>query len=235
MVRVPDVFSARIVAIGAFNPAIFTPDWLERNNLIGPEDAEAARESDQIVVTRQLAVIDTDWFTLQVMEERLTISSKGPVAPTLKDLGVGIFGLVSQTPVTAVGLNFSGDFKMATLKERHQVGDMLAPKGVWNEIFPTKGYNIGLLSLTMQVQEGSREDEAAKNGDVVNVSVQPSTPLANGIHLNVNHHFDLSHRASDDMTVAECTAKLIEDQWQKCWTTSTEIFDKILNRSLATD
>lgn len=118
MARVPEIFSSSIVAVGAFNPAIFSPDWLERNTLIGAEDAETARQSTALIISQQVSVVDTDWFTLQVLDNQLTLSSKGVLSPTLRDLAVGIFSLASQTPVTALGMNFVGDYKMATVGAR---------------------------------------------------------------------------------------------------------------------
>ena len=47
MTRTADIFGSSVVAVGAFNPAIFSPDWLERNKLIGQDDA--VRVFDSVV------------------------------------------------------------------------------------------------------------------------------------------------------------------------------------------
>jgi hypothetical protein len=35
-----EILASTIVAVGDFNPAIFTADWLEANGLIGSDDAD---------------------------------------------------------------------------------------------------------------------------------------------------------------------------------------------------
>ncbi len=233
MARIPEVFNARIVAVGDFNPAIFNPDWLERNNLIGSEDAISAREHEGLIISRQASVVHTDWFVLQVVEENLTIVSKGPVSPTLKDLAVGILGLAAQTPVRAVGLNFHADYKMNTADDRHKIGDVLAPKAIWYEIFPQENQNVGLASLVIQVQPGARERGAPDNDDQKNVTVQPSRAFPNGILFSVNNHFDLKHRLSSELTSAEVAAKIVDEEWQNSWVKSQELFGQVIDKALA--
>lgn len=73
MAHKPETFSSSIVAIGDFNPAIFSPDWLERNDLIGEGDAETAREGNygrQMLVSHQVSTFETAWFALQVLENQ---------------------------------------------------------------------------------------------------------------------------------------------------------------------
>ena len=42
MIYSAEVPSSLIVVNVDFNPAIFSPDWLEANNIIGADDADAA-------------------------------------------------------------------------------------------------------------------------------------------------------------------------------------------------
>lgn len=231
MTRVPDIFSSSIVAVGAFNPAIFTPDWLERNGLIGADDANAARQSNALIVSKQVSVIDTDWFTLQVLDSQLTLSSKGGLSPTLQDLAVGIFTLMSQTPVIAVGLNFEGDYKIGTLADYHKFGDVLAPKTIWNQIFPTENQSIGMNTLSIRVQTGSRDGNVSPNQDQRNITVQPSSKIRVGIHFQLNDHRDLT-ATKDDLTPAERAAKVISEDWQSSWTEANRVFDTVLSLAL---
>ena len=232
MARVPDIFSSVIVANGDFNPAIFTPDWLERNNLIGPEDANEARQSQSIVVTRQVSVVETDWFVLQVLEEQMTLSSKGALSPTLKDLAVSIFSLVAQTPVRAFGMNFFGDYKMATVADYHKVGDVLAPKDIWHKIFPPNDFNTGMMNLVMRVTPGARELGNPTSNDHKNVTIQNSVRVAGGIHMQMNDHRDISAFDDHELTKAEYAAKIIDEQWQKSWEEAVSVFDQLLSSVL---
>ena len=123
-----EIFGSSIVLVGQFNPAIFTADWLERNSLIGSEDAEYARASTNVLVSHAVAVCETEWFALQVLENQFSLTSKGALSHAFRDLAEGIATLVPHTPVTALGLNFMGHYKMSTEAGYHMVGDVLVPK-----------------------------------------------------------------------------------------------------------
>ena len=116
-----EVLVSSIVVIGDFNPAIFTPDWREKNELIGEGDATVAREgraNRKPLISHQVTNFDTDWFALQVLDNKLTLNSRGVLTPMLKDLTVGIFQLLSHTPVIAIGMNFIGQFKLKSADEQ---------------------------------------------------------------------------------------------------------------------
>ena len=95
----------RTGVVGDFNSAIFSPDWLDRYDLIGKDDVEIAHEgelSSALIVAHEVTTFETKWFALQVLENQLSIRSKDALSPALKDLAVGIFQLVPHTPVKAV-------------------------------------------------------------------------------------------------------------------------------------
>ena len=115
-----EIFTSSVVAVGDFNPAIFSPDWLEGNKLIGKSDADTVRESKSMISSHQVTSFETKWFALQVLENRFSLTSKDALSPALKDLAVGIFQLVPHTPVTAVGLNFLAHFKLTSEEEYHR-------------------------------------------------------------------------------------------------------------------
>jgi hypothetical protein len=53
-----EILTSSIIVIGAFNPAIFSPDWLERNRLIGKGDADEVREGGHgktLIVSHEVA------------------------------------------------------------------------------------------------------------------------------------------------------------------------------------
>ena len=159
-----EYLASSIIVLGNFNPAIFSPDWLERNDLIGSEDADIARNPDQegnMVIANQVARYGTNMFAIQVLENQLQLSSKGVLTPAFKDLAASIFQLLSHTPVTAVGLNFECHYKLDTKDQAHLVGDVLAPKDIWNSLYPDD--NSGLFNLAIQVQHGSRENPINAN------------------------------------------------------------------------
>lgn len=233
MAYTAEILAPSIVVIGSFNPAIFSPDWLERNALIGNEDADAAREGSegtQLIVSKQVATFDTGWFSLQVLDNRLALTSKGVLSPAFKDLAVGIFQLVPHTPVVAVGLNFSGHFKLNSEDDYHRVGDVLAPKKIWNTLYPE--HAVGLAELTILIQQGVRGKQSETN-DAKRIAVRPSAKLKYGIQLSYNDHHDV--RTTDDNTrPAERVAEIIDSQWELSWQDAIRAFDAVLSMALNT-
>lgn len=229
MAHTAEIFTSLIVAVGDFNPAIFSPDWLERNGLIGEDDADIAREGSQgksLIVSRQVSNFETKWFALQVLENQFSLTSKDALSPAFKDLAVGIFQLVPHTPLTAVGLNFVGHFKLATEDDYHRLGDMLAPKDIWEGLYPDQAH--GLADLTIQIRSGDRS-KPQKTKDEKRVSVQPSTRIKFGIFLSYNDHKDVSAGEEDDLTPAERGSAIIDKEWESSWQDARRVFDGLLS------
>lgn len=229
-----DIFTASIVVLGNFNPAIFSPDWLARNNLIGEGDATVAREGrtgKQPLISHQVTNIDTEWFTLQVLDSKFSLTSKGVLNPALKDLAIGIFQLVPHTPVIAIGLNFIGQFKLNTVEEQHKIGDVFAPKDVWNTLYPDDFY-AGLENLTIRIQHGSREEGAPDTNDEKRILLHRSSNFKSGIALSLNDHRDLTEGTDDSLSPAERLVEIVEDQWDAVWKDSERVFNQIISKAL---
>ena len=175
MAYTAEILTSAIVAVGAFNPAIFSPDWMERNKLIGADDADWARDSKRgssLLVSQQATAFETKWFAFQVLENQLSLTSKDGLSPAFKDLAVSIFQLVPHTPVTAVGLNFLAHYKLASEDEYHRVGDVLAPKAIWQALYPDQ--IAGLADVTIRIQHGER-GKPVTSRDEKRIALQPSS------------------------------------------------------------
>lgn len=233
MTRTAEIFGSSIVAVGAFNPAIFSPEWLERNGLIGAQDAEAVRQSSSYIVTHQVSVMETDWFALQILENQFSLTSKDALSPAIKDLAVGILSLVPQTPVSAVGLNFFGHYRIATEDEYHKIGDVFAPKEIWNELFPDPNNSAGVGDLMIRVAPVPR-GRIPETGDEKRISLQPSTKIKMGIFLSYNDHHVIRADEGDNLTMAEYAVKVINDGWQSSWEDSIRVFDGLISKALDT-
>ena len=230
MIREADIFGSSIVALGDFNPVIFSPDWLGRNQLIGQSDIDNANNGSSLIISQQLTVFETGWFTLQVLNNQLSLISKGALTLAFRDLAVGIFTLVSHTPISAIGLNFSAHFRFST-EEYHKIGDVLAPKTIWNSLYPDK-YSAGLANLTIKLQDSER-GKSLRSSNEKNISVQPSDKLKNGVLLSLNDHRKIVEANDNNMTAAEQTATLIDAEWEKSRTDAIETFDAIISRTLS--
>ena len=229
-----EIFSSAIIALGAFNPAIFSPDWLERNNLLGKEDAEAAREHKSLVVSHQVTVFETEWFAIQVLENQFSLTSKGALSPAFQDLAVGILTLVPHTPVTAIGLNFMGHYRLNSESDWHKFGDVIAPKKIWKELFQEDKYEPGIADLTMLIQEGQRGQEI-KSGDQRHISIQPSSKIKYGVFLSYNNHRVVTANEGDNKTAAECAARIAEVDWNSAWDDAVNVFEGPISKSLTSD
>lgn len=232
MTHSAEILTSSIVAIGAFNPAIFSPDWLERNDLIGKSDADEVREASvgkSLIVSHEATFFETKWFALQVLEQQFSLTSKDALSPAFKDLAVGIFQLVPHTPVTAVGLNFLGHFKLASEDECHRVGDTLAPKDIWKALYPDE--SPGLADLTIRIQPWTR-DVPLKTKDEKRISVQPSNKIKFGAFLSYNDHHDVSASDEDNLRPAERVATVIDNGWESAWHDAVRVFDVVLSMAL---
>lgn len=232
MAYTAEILTSAIIVVGDFNPAIFSPDWLEGNNLIGKNDAEAAREKSQgksLIVSHQVAAFETKWFALQVIENQFSLTSKDALSPAFRDLAVGIFQLLSHTPVTAVGLNFMAHFKMATENEYHHVGDVLAPKDIWKALYPDD--IAGLADITIRIQHGVR-GEPVKTNDEKRISLQPSNKFKFGVFFAYNDHHDVSNPSEDSLKPAERVAAIIDKEWEASWKDAIRVFDGLLSSVL---
>jgi hypothetical protein len=228
--RTADIFGSSIVAVGAFNPAIFSPDWLERNQLIGQADAENAKKAPSLIVSQQVTVFETEWFAFQVLTNQFSLTSKGVLTPAFKDLAVGIFSLVPHTPITAIGLNFLADFRLGNEAEYYKIGDVLAPKTIWDSLYP-KNNVAGLANLTIRIQDAER-GQAPRSGNEKRISVQPSNKVKYGVFFILNDHRAIIDSKETGMTTAEQASTLIDSEWQNSWDDAVRVFDSIVSQAL---
>lgn len=227
----PEATSGNIVAIGDFNPAIFTPDWLESQQLIGAQDAQGMREAENLVITRQVAVLETDSFLLKIDEGRFQAHSKGVLTPALRDLAIGIFELVPHTPAKFLGQNFVTLFKFFDTDAYHLVGDVLAPKPIWQKLFPNDEHAIGLGSMTIQVQKGSRT--SLKSKDMRNIIIHKGSGAGNSIQITYNDHHDLGVDRQGGTSSAAHAAEILRDTWENSWHEASCVVQQLIDLALA--
>lgn len=232
MQRSAEILGSSIVVVGAFNPAIFSVDWLEKQNLLGKQDAEGARHADNYLVTKEVATVETEWFVLQVLKDRLTINSKASLHPGIVDLVVGVLCLLAHTPVNAVGLNFSAHYRMESVDDYHRVGDLAAPKEVWHQFFPSDSHAIGLMNLTLRINRGSR-DEMRTGGDCINLTLQPSARIHAGVAFSYNDHHEVGEQENGKFSKAEFAASIVEQEWKPSYENALRLFSETLDRLLA--
>lgn len=226
----PEFVSGNIVALGAFNPAIFSPDWLEKNGLIGPDDAAQIREGKNCFVSRQLTQLEAENFKLVAEENKLQVNSKGALTPALRDFVMGIFELLPHTPLIAIGLNFDTQFRFFDVAAFHRVGDTLAPKNVWGKVFAADKFIAGLESITIKIQEGTREKLESNN--CRNITLRRVVADYPAINLSYNDHYDLTEIETKERSQTEEAVGILKSQWEATWQEAIPAFSRIIDLAL---
>lgn len=230
-----DIFASQVVVVGSFNPPVLTPSWLEANKLIGSGDAEFAMQSESLAITPEISRFETEWFSIQILKQQFALMSKGPVTPALKDLLIGIFTLLPHTPVTAIGLNSIAHYRIGTTAAYHMIGDILAPKPIWNKFYPdSKKQNVGLESLTVVINSVARGEDISPMARVKRITLSPSDKLkSNGIQLFLNDHFPIFVEKGSKVSPCDMLLDISEKNWQSSMDEATVTFLGILSAATA--
>jgi hypothetical protein len=189
-----------VVLLGKFNPAIFQPAWLAAKGLIRESESTEAQIE---IVHPDVAQFRAAWLHLSVTRDRFSASTtdQASYAP-LRDLVVGIFQLLEQTPCTHLGLNRAVQVDMVNEAQWHALGHLVAPKAPWAQILETPG----LRTLTM---EGRRQDGLPGK---YYVRVEPSAKRPYGAHIEVTSEYIVPG-------TGDATAHFVE-RLQKDWETA---------------
>lgn len=224
-----EIYGASIVVTGNFNPVIFTPDWLRLHKLIGEGDADFTSTTGLVGITPQLTQFSTEWFELQVLRTRFVLVAKGGVTLAVRDLAAGIFSLLSHTPVSAVGLNFTSQYRVPAVEDWHLIGDTLAPKEIWHDVLSDKSINIGVENLQLVIQHGLRTDLQKVQDNLVRVIFRPSVEIPHGVYIEINHHFATSNDVPEGKSQAEHLSSVIASNWERCEGESNRIVEALMH------
>lgn len=212
----PQSESASIVMLGAFNPAIFQPAWLALKNLISPSDAKGAEVR---LIAPQVAAFKTGGIAVEVLQERFMVQADEPQDQVrLRDLAVGVFAILGETPVSRLGLNWTYVFRLEDEGRWHEVGDQLAPKSVWSSVLRGRP---GLRTMTIQgeLPEGLRGQ--------LNVKLEPTTAP----NVRVDFNYDILGPAGDGPVNADSFVELIRKHWGEARQESLRIATEVLTRT----
>jgi len=168
-----------VVVSGIFNPAIFSPDWLLREDLI---DSAVYTSMTETVITPDFTSLRLGDILLQVTREALQVAtSHSSEFERSRDLVVGILRLLSHTPIAALGINRQFHIKADSDTIWHAIGDAILPKSAWESVLSLPGMRSAALW-------GARPDNHAGR---VQVQIEPSVAIQYGIFVSQNDHYDL--------------------------------------------
>ena len=203
-----DLEGISAVIVGNFNPAIFQPAWLARNNLIRESEATNAEIE---LVRPELASFTVGSFIFNVHSSRLKIETLDPgKSEPVRDLIVGIFSLLEHTPVSHFGINRNMHFR-AGKGQVERLMSRLRPVGLDQCLDDPKVVSATALTA----RPGS-------SAQALRFKVEPSVQVPGGIYIDSNEHYEAPSDISDAMNI-------LRDEWRDALQYSRTSAERILS------
>ncbi len=187
-----------IVLIGRFNPRIFQPMWFDAKGLL----SEADVDPQSLVMTDGFAAFQTELFGLLCAQERcqFTTTATTPSPDVIRDLVLGTFTLLKETPIWECGINHVGHIPPSVRRWDDIAAQFGDPQRTFVVLDDQQLQTIEVRAQRDDEREGSRT-----------VQLQPSTHLEGGVWFALNDHVavrsqpDVAEtvRAAEAMTVLE--------------------------------
>ena len=217
-----------IVAAGAFNPAIFQPQWFLDKALIAENAATSAR--DHLLVAPELTAFTADWLGVQItlQQASLTTADEGRDVD-LRDVAKSVFTLLPETPVDGIGINADAHFRVSSEEAWHEIGDKFLPKDMWEPVFTNgedfirrpSGKTVGLRSVMVEVHR-------PKSRGFIRVEVAPSVRIGpNGVYMGINSHFQLSQQ--ERRGNGYDAVSILDEQWEPTRRLEHHIVERLLD------
>jgi len=217
----PELDTVSIVLRGTFNPAIFSPYWFEKYELI----ASKAEDADIQLIHPEVVSFKTDWLSLNSDKNSFSVeTSEAPWVRCL-DLVEQTFGdLLSHTPIFQLGINRKIEIP-STMEKNEAVGNLLAPKKPWGEWASsissgTDENHGGMRNVTMEI----RNLEDREKG-YVRASVSPAEG-SHGVVVFINDHYEFLDVLSDSTLGSTQAMKSLSQNF----TTSLDRSESITNQ-----
>ena len=190
--------SLAIIILGNFNPSIFQPFWLAKKKLITEEEAQDAKVD---IIHNELVVFSLGWAKIDVRLDRFEISTNSePYFSVLKDLVVGIFFYLKETPAKAIGINYVFKLGLQDEKRYYDFGNKVAPLSNWDFMNDSRLTSIEVL-------ERERSDGAPGH---YRIRIESDQSVKFGVSVLMNDHFDLKHTSKENSSEI---LQVIETKW----------------------
>jgi len=177
MQKLPQLRGLTLAMVGDFNPTIFQPKC-SSENLLTVEEADSANVQ---VIHPDVTSFGLPWITLTVQRERFEVTCAAqPYFERVAGLVSQTFELLRHTPIRLMGINNEAHYRASSIDGWHSIGDTLAPKKFWTEVFPSPG----LQSIT--IRQIPRTDDL---DGYRQVTIEPSVKTTPGVYIAINDHF----------------------------------------------
>lgn len=235
----PEFSSLSIVAVGNFNPVIFSPLWLNMHDLISEEELN---KSTIKIIHPEISQFSVGWADFLVEKEKITLTTREAPWIRLHDLMVGIFEFhLPHTPLFKLGINRHVYFSAGTVEIRDKVGKALAPHepwGPWGKILsePNGKNRSGMASLVMRQHHGLDD----RVDGFIDVRVEPCPPDASrnsslqiaGISVGINDHYEATKQAENGATAevvgAGSIMKVLKNNFERSVNRSDNLIDLVM-------
>jgi len=200
-----------LVAIGDFNPVIFQPFWMSSKGLIRDEEAKNAVVD---IVHNEILRFELDWLKIEITRTRCEFTTaKEPYFEPLKDLAIGIFEILKETPIKSYGLNHIYDLAFNTDSQYFEIGNKLTPLDLWKEDIKSPRL------FQLEIFENERKDGL---DGYRRIRITPSDKsISFGVAVNINDHFNINKL---DFTTH------LEENWNNSFVQAKCIVENMLNK-----
>ena len=209
--------SLDIIILGNFNPSIFQPYWFSLKKLIREEESEKAVIN---IIHSSLVQFDLDWCSFTITEDRFQASTTDEVNFDLvKDLVVSTFNILCETPLTALGVNYTYNISLENEKNYIKFGEWLSNLTFWQKI----DSEYKLLTLeTFKIKKENGELGSQK------IKITPSNlpRLRFGIAVNFNEHIQFKN-IPEVISNSNNLMTLFEQKWKSYSIDTKEIVLKL--------
>lgn len=208
-----------IVLLGDFNPAIFQPFWLAEKKLI--REGEATNATIEMI-SSTITKFKLDWIEFDITQKRLEARiAKDPFIEPARDLIIGIFSHLKETPIRIMGINNGRNLSLPDFERFYEFGNKLAPLSNWSDFMKDPRL------INLEILENPRKDGYT---GMYRVRVFPAPINLNikwGVSITVNDHYELENEKRDrDGEII----KILSANWDNSKKRADEIFNTLLDK-----
>lgn len=220
---------ASIVLVGNFNPPIFHPEWFIRHEIVPKWDYYGGDDGNdnvsRVATVSDLAQIEfPDQRNLTVMLNKFVLRcARASEFLTIKDIVSNTFGILRETPLNQMGMNYQSIIRIDDVDLWHKFGESMAPRSPWraaapyiNDLSEEKQGTLGLVEMTMQMP---RADDVK---GYIRPTIKALNINARELSLSVNSHVVIEDG------LAETMLNYLNQYWEDAIGFSNEFIEAIL-------
>lgn len=205
-----------VVIVGDFNPNILQPYWLSSKKLISEDEASAALLEN---IHPEISSFSLDWVRIEMTRKRCEFrTTKEPYFDAVKDLVIGVFGILRETPISQLGLNNIFELNLLDKQQFYDFGGRLTTLDLWNDSLS----NPKLLQIEI-VEEQRSDGNIGLRRVKVSSGMNANAPLR--VDVAINDHFELRNENGNIDLIS-----LIEENWENSARNSEQIVDGLLTK-----